>query len=29
MDITAYVLIAISFYVLGVAVGRNRENFEE
>lgn len=29
MDITAYFLIAVAFYALGVAVGKNKENFEE
>lgn len=29
MDITAYVLIAVSFYILGIVTGRNKENFEE
>lgn len=29
MDVTAYVLIAVSFYILGIAVGHNKGNFEE
>ena len=29
MDITIYLLIAVGFYTLGVAVGHNKENFEE
>lgn len=29
MDITFYVLTAVVFYALGVAAGRNNDNFKE
>ncbi len=29
MTCTAFILTAISFYVLGVMAGRNKHNFEE
>lgn len=29
MDVTTFILTAAVFYILGVAVGRNNENFEE
>ena len=29
MDVTLFLLTATAFYILGVAVGHNKENFEE
>ena len=29
MDMTLFLLTAATFYILGVAVGHNKENFEE